>query len=258
MDRYLEHLDAEGYFAHAVPHGVKEMKDVRATTIVGLLFEDGVVLCADSQATDIGSLDRLREPMRKLFLVAQNAVLGVAGTVGFAQTIARIFEAAATHAECRFGRALKAEHLSLLLKSILTRFFSVTALEQGMIVYTLLGAVDDEGGHLYCADPLGTLLSFEETGHYAIGSGSVQALTYLAAVGHTEQFRSLSKEKAVAYGMNALAHAADVNVATGGPFFVAVIDRSGARVLASDEIEAMCSAVFGNDDAPQTGEEGEG
>ncbi len=237
MSDFLLHLQKTGQLSDYFPRvsgrvDVPNIFDRHSTTVVGLRYRDGVMLGADSQATDIKTLDRFHEPVRKIFLVNQNAIVGIAGAAGIAQGSARLFRITCSAEQClssAVASALSGEQYELILRAIAQQNFSLAFQSRGgLAVQFLLGVYESGGSRVLLADPTGLILSFQDKGYGSIGSGARRANDFLddhhysPDVGYEEALRIL---------VDSLEKAADVNKGTGPPFFVACSDANGARFI---------------------------
>lgn len=185
--------------AHA-PHG---------TTIVALLYRDGVVMAGDRRATMGMTIASSR--MEKVFPADTHSVVGVSGAAGIALDMARLFAVELEHYEKIEGTELslmgKANRLSALVRA------QLPALAQGLVALPLFAGVD-------AVTAAARIISFDITGgryqehhHHTIGSGSPYAHGSLKK----RWSPGLHRDDAIGVAVQALIDAADDDAATSGP-----------------------------------------
>jgi proteasome beta subunit len=214
------------------PHG---------TTIVALRSADGVVMAGDRRAT-MGNLIAQND-IEKVFVADDSSVIGIAGTAGLAVELVRIFQVELEHYEKIEGLPLSLEGKANRLASMLRGNLGLAM--QGLAVVPLFAGVDAGSGRIFSYDVTGG--RYEEQDFYAVGSGSSFARGSLKKLYR----RGSSSEAAVRAALEALYDAADDDSATGGPDMargifpvVAVVDGSGARVLADAEIAPVVARML--------------
>lgn len=132
------------------------------TTIVGIIYADGVILGADTRATENTVVSD--KNCQKIHYLAGNMYCCGAGTAAdtemTTQTVASQLELQRLHT----GRTVPVETAATLLKRMLFRY-------QGYIGAALvLGGVDRTGPHIYCIYPHGSVdkLPYATMGKYYI------------------------------------------------------------------------------------------
>jgi proteasome beta subunit len=212
------------------------------TTIVAILCEGGVVMAGDRRAT-MGNVIAQRD-IEKVFQADEFSAIGIAGTAGIAVEMVRLFQVELEHYEKLEGRVLsldgKANRLTTMIRGNLGMAM------QGLAVVPLFAGYD-------LARQTGRIISYDitggrsdETGYYAVGSGSTFARSALK-----KRFtEGVSAEQAVTLAVNALYDAADDDSATGGPDLtrgifpiVAVITDEGFRRLPDAEVGAVVETI---------------
>jgi proteasome beta subunit len=212
------------------------------TTIVALVCDGGVIMAGDRRAT-MGNVIAQRD-IDKVFAADEYSAIGIAGTAGIAVEMVRLFQVELEHYEKLEGRVLsldgKANRLTTMIRGNLGMAM------QGLAVVPLFAGFDVAKG-------TGRIISYDvtggrsdETGYYAVGSGSVFARGALK-----KRYREgVSADEAVTLAVNALYDAADDDTATGGPDLsrrifpvVAVVTADGFRRLSDDEVGAVVEAV---------------
>jgi len=181
----------------------------RATTIVAVACEGGVVMAGDRRAT-AGSVISKRD-VDKVFRADEYSVIAIAGTLALALELTRLFGVELEHYEKMEGRALslegKANRLAKMIRD------NLMAAMQGLAVIPLFAGYDEESGvgRIFSYDVAGG--PYEEHRFHSIGSGSVFAKSAL------KKFYSddMSVTDAALACVQALYDAADDDSATGGP-----------------------------------------
>ncbi|OXU28214.1 hypothetical protein TSAR_011725 [Trichomalopsis sarcophagae] len=136
------------------------------TTIVGIIYKDGVILGADTRATE-GSIvaDKKSE---KIHYLAKNMYCCGAGTAADTEMTTEMISSQLELHRLNTGRIVPVVTASKLLKQLLFR-------HQGHIGAALIvGGVDNSGPHLYCIYPHGSCDTLQYT---TMGSGSLAAMS---------------------------------------------------------------------------------
>ncbi|ADI11600.1 proteasome subunit beta [Streptomyces bingchenggensis BCW-1] len=219
--------------AFEAPHG---------TTIVGATFPGGVVLAGDRRAT-MGNLISQRD-VEKVFPADEYSAVGIAGTLGFAVEMVKLFQLELEHFEKVEGTTLslegKANRLSTMIRGNLGMAM------QGLAVVPIFAGwdVDREKGRIFSYDVTGG--RSEEHGFAATGSGSLFARGALKKLYREDLTES---DTAIAV-VQALYDAADEDSATGGPDLgrriypiVTVITEDGFKRLAEAEVSEIARTI---------------
>jgi proteasome beta subunit len=93
-----------------------------------------------------------------------------------------------------------------------------------LIAMLIVGGVDEEGGHIYMLDPLGSMLEEEE--FTATGSGSVVAYGVL----EDEYRKDMSIDDGKQLVMRSVNAARKRDIASGGSIQIAVVDSKGVEI----------------------------
>jgi proteasome beta subunit len=212
------------------------LEHVEGTTIVGLVYGDGVVMAGDRRAT-AGNIISKRD-MRKVYEADAWSAVGISGAAGPAMEMARLFAANLEHYEKIEGGPLSLEGKANLLAQMIRENLPMAM--QGLAVVPLFAGYDprDASPRIYEFDPLGG--RYEERRFATTGSGGRDARGSLKA-----RYREgLSRDQGIDVALEALWDAADEDSATGGPDLVrgiyplvAVINAEGYREL-EDEVVA--------------------
>jgi proteasome beta subunit len=193
-----------GSAADLAPHG---------TTVVAATYAGGVVMAGDRRAT-MGNLIAERD-VQKVYPADDYSLIGIAGTVGIAIEMVRLFQVELEHYEKIEGTTLtlegKANRLSTMVRG------NLGAAMQGLAVVPLLAgfdlAADDPAaaGKIFSYDITGG--RHEERGYHGVGSGSLFARAALK-----KRWRpAMSLDDVIRVTVDSLYDAADEDSATGGP-----------------------------------------
>jgi proteasome beta subunit len=226
-----------GHAAELIPH---------ATTVVALSFDGGVAMAGDRRAT-MGNLVASRD-IEKVYAADPYSLIGIAGTVGVALELMRLFRVELEHYEKIEGAMLsldgKANRLATMIRN------NLGAAMQGLAVLPLFAGFDldatdpHEAGRIFSFDIAGGV--YEETGYDGIGSGSLFAKAALK-----KRYRpGLPATDAVRLCVEALYDAADDDTATGGLDLVRRIypvvmtaTAQGTHRVTEAEISTVAQAV---------------
>jgi len=187
------------------------------TTTVAVKVDGGVVLGTESQAT-MGYLVA-SDTAPKILQITDRIAMTISGSVADAQQLINNIRAIAKLESLEKGRELSVKAISRLTSTILfrNRMFP-------LITMLIVGGVDEEGGHVYMLDPLGSML--EEDEFTATGSGSVVAYGVL----EDEYRKNMSIEEGKQLVMRAVNAARRRDIASGGSIQLAVINTKGVHI----------------------------
>jgi proteasome beta subunit len=221
---------------------------VHGTTIVALLFADGVVIAGDRRATS-GNVIAQRD-IEKVFITDSHSAAGIAGTAGIGVEMIRLFTVELEHYEKLEGVPLSLDGKSNKLASMVRA--NLGAAMQGLAAIPLFVGYDIDA-----PDPAraGRIVTYDVTGHrqdeslgyHAIGSGSVFARSALKK----RHEPSADLPTTIRNAVEALYDAADDDTATGGPdltrriypLVVSITGADGAVRRPEEEIEAVVREV---------------
>jgi proteasome beta subunit len=180
-----------------------------ATTVVAVTFDGGVVMAGDRRAT-AGNMISKRD-VDKVFRADEYSAIAIAGTLGLAYELVRIFGVELEHYEKMEGRALSLEGKAMRLGKMVRD--NLGAAMQGLAVVPLFAGFDEDAG-------IGRIYSYEVTGgpyeeyrFQSIGSGSVFAKSALKKYYSDD----MPVSDAILACVQSLYDAADDDSATGGP-----------------------------------------
>ncbi|XP_059608295.1 proteasome subunit beta type-7 [Phlebotomus argentipes] len=136
------------------------------TTIVGIIYKDGVILGADTRATE-GPIVSDKN-CEKIHYLAKNIYCCGAGTAADTEMTTKTIASQLELHRLETGRVVPIAAASSMLKQMLFRY-------QGYISAALvLGGVDNAGPHIYCIHPHG---STDKLPYATMGSGSLAAMS---------------------------------------------------------------------------------
>lgn len=241
-----EARDIAGQGAELAPHG---------TTVLAVSYRGGVLMAGDRRATQ-GNLLAGRD-VDKVHITDTYSATGIAGTVGMALELVRLFAVELEYYEKIEGVSLtfdgKANKLSKMVRD------NLPAALQGLAVVPLLVGYDegqsdpDRAGRIVSFDVVGGR-SEERFGFTAVGSGSMFAKTSLKKT----YTKGLNQQRALRIAVEALVDASDDDTATGGPDLLrgiyptaVVIDSEGASEVAADRLADLARTVAAEREAAQ-------
>ncbi len=221
-----------------VPHG---------TTIVALVFSEGVVIAGDRRATS-GNMIAQRD-IEKVFVTDSHSAVGIAGSAGIALQMVRLFTVDLEHYEKTEGVSLSLDGKANKLAGMVQQNLGMAL--QGFVVVPLFVGYDTEvepakAGRIVTYDATGGRYD-EWLGYHSVGSGSVFAKSALKKRHTTTADLGTTVRTAI----EALYDAADDDSATGGPDLtrgiypvVVSITADGAERRPEPEIEAIVRDVM--------------
>ncbi len=211
---------------------------LEGTTVLALVYNDGVIIAGDRQATEGYQVGERR--IQKVYRIDEHSAIAVAGVAGPCIETAKLFQVQVEYYEKIEGTSLsldgQANYLSTLVRS------NLSLAMQGLIVLPIFAGYDKKlkKGRIFKYDALGG--RYEEDTYYAIGSGGKDARSTLKKLFQPE----MSKEKALKAVTEALWEAADEDIATGGPDLIrnifpslTTITEVGVSELADDTVAGL-------------------
>jgi len=150
-----------------IKDGFKAPKTTKTgTTIVGIIYKDGVILGADTRATS-GNIVSDKN-CEKIHYLAKNMYCCGAGTAADTEMTTKMIASQLELHRLSTNRVVPVPCASTLLKQYLFRY-------QGHVSAALvLGGVDAQGPHIYCIYPHG---SVDKLPYATMGSGSLAAMS---------------------------------------------------------------------------------
>jgi proteasome beta subunit len=191
------------------------------TTTMGVVCKDGIVLGTDTRAT-LGTFVAHKRA-KKVYAIDDHVAMTIAGGVADAQTVVEMLRANSKLYKYEKGLPIPVSAVARLAANVLfqSRFFP-------FILQSIIGGIDDGGGHIFALDPLG---SVTEEKYVSTGSGSPIAYGVLEP-GYKE---GMSVKEAIPLVVRAVNEAMKRDSASGDSFDVAVISKDGYRELNEQE-----------------------
>ena len=216
---------------------------LEGTTILALIYADGVVIAGDRQAT--GGFQVGERRVQKVYEVDTHSAIAIAGVAGPCIDMAKLFQTQVEFYEKIEGSHLslegKASYLSNMLKSNLPLAL------QGLIVIPIFAGYDlkENIRRIFKYDITGG--RYEQVDYYAEGSGGKDARSALKKLYRPE----MKSSEALHAVLHALWDAADEDVGTAGPDFlrniypiVRIIDQSGITEVSPETIKSFYTDLF--------------
>ena len=197
---------------------MEDKKLKTGTTTVGLVTKDSVVLAADMRAS-MGHL-AYDEEVQKIYKIADNVALTIAGSVGDALALIRFLRSHAKLFEIERETKITPKAIATFVSNILNsnRFYP-------FFVQFVIGGVNQKP-ELFDIDPSGGLL---ERKKFAVtGSGTELAMSVL----DQSYNENLSTEEAVNLAVKAVKASKKRDVYSGGVAVnVTIIDKNGVKEI---------------------------
>ena len=241
---FSEVLKSQGPEAVHGPEASSHFEVPEGTTVLAMLFADGVIVAGDRRATE--GFQIAHRSIEKVFAADNMSAVAIAGAAGPAVEMVRLFQTELEHYEKVEGERLslegKANKLSQMVRA------NLPAAMQGLVVVPLFAGFDEIRGvgRIFKYDVTGG--RYEEDDYHATGSGGKDARSSLK-----KRFKSgLPRDQAVKIAIEALFDAADEDVGTGGPDLmrgifptVAAITAEGMTELPEEEIQRLFEELIG-------------
>ncbi|KAH8370470.1 hypothetical protein KR093_003600 [Drosophila rubida] len=191
------------------------------TTIVGIIYKDGVILGADTRATE-GPIVSDKN-CAKIHYLADNIYCCGAGTAADTETTTDLISSQLELHRLNTERQVPVVCANNMLKQMLFRY-------QGHISAALvLGGVDKYGPHIYCIHPHG---SADKLPYATMGSGSLAAM----AVFESRWKPDLSEEEGKVLVRDAIASGIFNDLGSGSNVDLCVIRKDSTEYLRNYEL----------------------
>ncbi len=206
---------------------MSEKQDVlkTGTTTIGVRYKDGVIIASDQRATMSTMI--AHSDVQKVYKIADNLGMTIAGVVGDAQLMIRYVQSEVALYSMRKGGEMSVNAAATLVANII---------RNGFYVGHIIGGFDKTGAHLFSIDAAG---GYIEDNIMSVGSGSVFALGALEA-GYKKDMKF---EEARDLVITALHSALSRDSASGDGMLIAVIDKNGFNWIPQDEIKDLTSKL---------------
>lgn len=190
------------------------------TTIVGLIYEDGVVLGADTRST--AGTTVADKNCEKIHYIAPNIYCCGAGTAADTENVTGMISSQLELHRYATGKGSRVNSAMTLLKSHLFKY-------QGYISAALvLGGVDCKGPQLFTIYPHG---STDSLPYCTMGSGSLNAMSVFES-GYKD---GLTKEEGVELVTRAIRAGVYNDLGSGSNIDVCVITKDGVEMMRNHE-----------------------
>ena len=200
------------------PHLIPDLRGISAasgevrvqhgTTVIGLRFNEGVLVAGDRLATMnymVGSRD-----IQKVYATDDHSLMAIAGAAGPSIEMARLLRVQFEHYEKIEGQSLELEGKANTLSGLIRQ--NLPAAMQGLVVVPIFAGFDRRRGvgRVWKYEITGA--RFEEQEYDSVGSGSIFAKESLK-----KRWKpGATRAEAIAMVVEALTDAADEDRATGG------------------------------------------
>ena len=213
------------------------------TTILAAVYDEGVVLAGDRQATDGFQVGERR--IEKVLEIDKSSAIAIAGIAALAIDMAKLF-----HVQVEFYEKIEGTMLSLEGKAnFLSNWLrsNIDMALHGLIVVPIFAGYDPKQaqGRIFKYDAIGG--RYDESAYYAIGSGGKDARSTLKKLYR----HGMARDEILRIVAEALWDAADEDLGTGGPDMIRdifptikVIDRSGITDIPDSEVKSLYTELL--------------
>ena len=225
-----------------------DIEIAHSTTVVAVLYRDGVIIAGDRRATAGTAV--IYDRAEKVLQIDRHSVLAISGSPAIAYEIARMLE----HSFQYFRRS-QLQELSLegklrMLSRLIRENLSMALQGIGGVIpifalYDLSAAENENGGKIFFYDALGA--HFENVDFATTGSGSVWirgVLRYLSRFGETP-LNQMDRQQATITILRLLDIASEYDAATSGynakvQIFptIKTVTHTGVNTISDDDLAA--------------------
>lgn len=211
---------------------------LEGTTVLAAVYDEGVVIAGDRQATDGFQVGERR--IDKVLEIDKSSAIAIAGIAGLAIEMAKLFQVQVEFYEKIEGAMLSLDGKANFLSNWLRANLNMAL--QGLIVVPIFAGYDSKQGQgrIFKYDAIGG--RYDESTYYAIGSGGKDARSTLKKLYRL----GMSRNEVLKAVSEALWDAADEDLGTGGPDLIReifptikVIDRTGITDIPDSEVKAL-------------------
>lgn len=183
----------------------------KGTTVVAILFRGGVVVAADRQVTMGHTLNK-DFFCNKIFTLGKDAAIGIAGIPGVARPVVEATQGVLKSFERTLRRPVSFSGRLRLFRRVVTEVQGVA--KELPAAYLFVGYdAEAKTPRLFYVESSG--VDFESPYYLAIGSGAERVHSFLDKTWKEKITKhSLSPDTAITLAEEAIAHAADRNIAT--------------------------------------------
>ena len=207
---------------------MSENQDVlkTGTTTIGVRYKDGVIIASDQRATMSTMI--AHSDVQKVYRIADNLGMTIAGVVGDAQLMIRYVQSEVALYSMRKGGEMSVNAAATLVANIV---------RNGFYVGHIIGGYDKTGPHIFSIDGAG---GYIEDNYMSVGSGSTFALGSMEA-GYKE---GLSKQEGIDLAITALNSAMRRDAASGGGYVLTTyIDKTGVQFIDEEDIRVRTAEL---------------
>ena len=214
-------------------------EEIRATTVLGLRYKDGILLLSDSQATSMPTLLKWREPVRKVEKIDEHTIIGYAGFPEIAFNTGRILRIFLSDEQCLEGELTSLAKINILARTIKQTFPMVLSTQGSIAAEFILACYDPrlQTHFLFSCDPSG--FSSNHDKYTAIGSGGEHAQSVL----DVKYRKRISRDECLKLGIEALKCAQGRNAGTSEPFFGIELSAQ-VKEIPDSEIKSVLKKII--------------
>ncbi|KAK6090464.1 hypothetical protein P3W45_000561 [Vairimorpha bombi] len=191
------------------------MFDKTGTTIVGVKYEGGVVICADTRSTS-GPIVADKN-CKKVHYISDKIYACGAGTSADVTRVTRKASKELSIFSKKYNRTPRVAHC------IRTCILHLHPYQGHISAALVVGGVDDTGSHLYDVYPHG---SSNSVSYSALGSGSLAAISILEG-----GYRKMNREEAINLACDAVQAGILNDLYSGSNIDVLVVTKDGAEMM---------------------------
>lgn len=195
------------------------------TTTIGIKCKDGVIMASERRATMSNMIAHTH--VQKVFKIADNTGMTIAGLVGDAQLMVRYVQSEVALYSMKKGAPMPVTAVATMVANII---------RQGFYLGLIVGGYDEKGGHIFSIDGAGGCI---EDNVVSVGSGSVFALGVLE-----ENYKDgFTREEGVDLAIKALNSAVRRDSASGDGFLITYIDAKGFNFVPEEDIRVRTAEL---------------
>ena len=191
------------------------------TTTLGLVCKEVIVLAADKRATAGDMI--VQKKAQKIFKLADNLAVTVAGTVSDVQLLIKLVKAELKLKEVRIGRRAGVKEAANLLANYVYTNIRNFSIIPG-VTHFLIGGNDETGLHLYDIFPDGSVTEVDD--YVSSGSGSV----FVYGVLESSYKPAMDEKEAVDLAAKSVNASLQRDTGSGNGLDIWVIDKNGIRI----------------------------
>lgn len=216
---------------------------LEGTTVLAAVYDEGVVIAGDRQATDGFQVGERR--IEKVFEIDKSSAIAIAGIAGLAIEMAKLFQVQVEFYEKIEGTMLSLDGKANFLSNWLRTNLNMAL--QGLIVVPIFAGYDSKQGQgrIFKYDAIGG--RYDESTYYAIGSGGKDARSTLKKLYRPR----MSRDEILKVVSEALWDAADEDLGTGGPDLIRdifptikVIDQTGITDIPDSDVKTLYTELL--------------